>query len=164
VSFRRPRAPALPSPRAVHSPARISTHASRKAADETGGMMWQWGRRWAEVLSVVVAAIGAGGCAAPDRSAQAERIRTAIQAMPGVDFVDPGYINDFENGATLKIQVGVSGATEQQIADVADRVRVLKGTDFSGYRQEHPSSSTMARSSSVAMKSIQTKSPGTLWC
>jgi len=103
---------------------------------QTDSMMWQPGLRCAAALGMLVAAAGVIACGTADRSTQAQRIRTAIRAMPGVDSVDPGYINDFENGANLKIELGMSSATEQQIADAADRIRQLKGADFAGYRQE----------------------------
>ena len=52
-----------------------------------------------------------------------------------MEFVDPGYINDFENRADLNLQMGLSGATEAQITAVASRVSELKGFNFRGYRQ-----------------------------
>lgn len=80
--------------------------------------------------------MAASACAPADRSVQAEQIRAEIQGLPGVDSVDVGYINDFENGANLNVEVRVPRATEHQIAEVADRIRMLKGADFSRHRQE----------------------------
>ncbi|RAV16538.1 hypothetical protein DQP57_02480 [Mycobacterium colombiense] len=55
--------------------------------------------------------------------------------MPGVDSVDPGYINDFENGAEVKLVITMPKASEEQIAAVASRITSIKGGDFDGYRQ-----------------------------
>lgn len=55
--------------------------------------------------------------------------------MPGVESVNPGYINDFENGAELNLVVAMPKATEKQIADVASRIIRVKDDDFDGYRQ-----------------------------
>lgn len=76
-----------------------------------------------------------GGCAALDRSAEARHLQAEIAKMPGVDSVNPGYINDFENGAELKLVVTMPKASEAQIAAVASRITSIKGGDFDGYRQ-----------------------------
>ncbi|WP_197508093.1 hypothetical protein [Mycobacterium sp. 1245801.1] len=55
--------------------------------------------------------------------------------MPVVESVNPGYINDFENGAELKVVVTMPKASEDQIAAVASRITSIKGSDFDGYRQ-----------------------------
>lgn len=55
--------------------------------------------------------------------------------MPGVDSVDPGYINDFENGAEQKLVVMMPKASEDQIATVASRITSIRDGDFEGYRQ-----------------------------
>lgn len=84
-------------------------------------------------VACLVAAIGA--CAAPDRGAEARHLQGEIAKMPGVDRVDPGYINDFENGAELKLVVAMPKASEDQIAAVASRITSIKPSDFDGYRQ-----------------------------
>lgn len=55
--------------------------------------------------------------------------------MPGVESVNPGYINDFENGAELNFVVTMPTATEEQISAVASRIASIKDGDFEGYRQ-----------------------------
>lgn len=77
----------------------------------------------------------ASACAAPDRGAEARRLASEIAKMPGVDDVNPGYINDFENGAELKLVVTMPKASEEQIAAVASRITSIKDGDFDGYRQ-----------------------------
>lgn len=76
------------------------------------------------VLACLVAATG--GCAALDRGAEARHLQAEIAKMPGVDSVDPGYINDFENGAELKLVVTMPKASEDQIAAVASRITSIK--------------------------------------
>lgn len=77
----------------------------------------------------------ASACAALDRGAEARHLQAEIAKMPGVDSVDPGYINDFENGAELKLVVAMPKASEDQVAAVASRITSIKGGDFDGYRQ-----------------------------
>ncbi|MGE2817942.1 hypothetical protein ACQI5H_22775 [Mycobacterium heidelbergense] len=77
----------------------------------------------------------ASACAAPDRGAEARHLQAEIAKMPGVDSVDPGYINDFENGAELKLVVTMPKASEEQIAAVASRITSIKDGHFDGYRQ-----------------------------
>lgn len=84
-------------------------------------------------LACLVAA--ASACAAPDRGAEARHLQAEIAKMPGVDSVDPHYINDFENGAELKLVVTMPKASEEQIAAVASRITSIKDGDFDGYRQ-----------------------------
>lgn len=55
--------------------------------------------------------------------------------MAGVDSVNPGYINDFENGAELNLVVTMPKASEEQISAVASRIASIKGGDFDDYRQ-----------------------------
>ncbi len=55
--------------------------------------------------------------------------------MPGVESVDPGYTNDFENGAELRMVVTMRRASEKQIAAVASRISSMKDGHFDGYRQ-----------------------------
>lgn len=57
------------------------------------------------MLAVAGLVAATGACAALDRSGEARHLQAEIAKMPGVDSVDPGYINDFENGAELKLVV-----------------------------------------------------------
>lgn len=92
--------------------------------------LWRW---CMPAVACLVAATGA--CAALDRSFEARHLQAEIAKMPGVDSVNPGYINDFENGAELKLVVTMPKASEDQIAAVASRITSIKGSDFDGYRQ-----------------------------
>ena len=74
------------------------------------------------------------GCTA-DRSAEAERIRDEVQTMPGVSSSSVSYINDFENGANLRIRLDMADASEAQIGAVAQRIDALKGAAFDDHRQ-----------------------------
>lgn len=82
-----------------------------------------------------LACLVACACAAPDRGAAARRLQSEIAKLPGVDSVDPGYINDFENGAELNLVVTMRKASEEQIAAVASRISSIKDSDFDSYRQ-----------------------------
>jgi hypothetical protein len=62
-------------------------------------------------------------------------LRDELAKMPGVESVDPGYTNDFENGSELDLVVAMPTATEDQIAAVASRINTIKGRDFTDYRQ-----------------------------
>lgn len=91
---------------------------------------------WRFCMPVVAGLVAAtGACAGLDRSGEARHLQAEIAKMPGVDSVDPGYINDFENGAELKLVVAMPKASEDQIAAVASRITSIKGGDFDGYRQ-----------------------------
>lgn len=95
-----------------------------------------WRRTWRFCIPAVACVVAAAGaCAAPDRAAEADRLVTEIAKMPGVDSVDPGYVNDFENGAELKLVVTMPKASEEQIAAVASRITSIKDGHFDGYRQ-----------------------------
>lgn len=74
------------------------------------------------------------GCTPPDRTAVAERIADQIALLPGVDAVAHDYVNDFENGAQLNLEINADTASEQQIAAVAARVHELMGDRFAGHR------------------------------
>lgn len=93
-------------------------------------------RMWRLCMPAVACLVTAtGACAALDRSSEARHLQAEIAKMPGVDGVNPGYINDFENGAELKLVVTMPKASEDQIAAVASRITSIKGSDFNGYRQ-----------------------------
>lgn len=92
-------------------------------------------RMWRFCMPALASLVAASACAALDRGAEAHHLQSEISKMPGVDRVDPGYINDFENGAELKLVVAMPKASEQQIAAVASRITSIKGGDFDGYRQ-----------------------------
>lgn len=74
------------------------------------------------------------GCTPPDRTTVAEQIADQIPLLPGVDAVAHDYVNDFENGAQLNLEINVGTASEQQIAAVASRVHELMGDSFAGHR------------------------------
>lgn len=84
---------------------------------------------------MVMVAITIVGCT-PDRSADADRIRVELQGMPGVAAMNVAYINDFENGANLSIDLDMTRATEPEIGAAAHRVEELVGTQFSDHRQK----------------------------
>lgn len=74
------------------------------------------------------------GCTPPDRSAVAEHIADQVALLSGVDAVSHSYINDFENGAQLNLQISIGATSERQIATVAGRVHELMGDGFAGHR------------------------------
>lgn len=79
----------------------------------------------------------ASACVAPGRGDQARHLGGEVAKMTGVESVDPGYINDFENGAELNFVVTMPHATVEQVAAVASRISSIKGDDFDGYRQSY---------------------------
>jgi len=86
-------------------------------------------------LAVVVMLVVAVACT-PDRSGDADKIRAELQGMPGVAASDVVYLNDFENGANLDIDLDMTQATEPEIGSAAQRVEELVGTQFSDHRQK----------------------------
>jgi hypothetical protein len=91
--------------------------------------------RWVRAAAAGWLVLAAIGCGAPDRSGQVRQLRDDIAKMPGVESVDPGYTNDFENGSELNLVVAMPTATEDQIVAVASRINTIKGRDFTDYRQ-----------------------------
>ncbi|KPN48867.1 hypothetical protein AN931_23070 [Mycobacterium intracellulare subsp. chimaera] len=92
-------------------------------------------RMWRVCMPALACLVATSACAALDRGAEARHLQSEIAKMPGVDSVNPGYINDFENSTELKLVVAMPKASEQQIAAVALRITSIKGGDFDGYRQ-----------------------------
>lgn len=86
------------------------------------------------LIAILIALFGTG-CTA-DRSAEAAEIRAAVPTLPGVASSNVSYINDFENGANLRIELDMTDATEAQIAAAAQRVNDLKGDAFDSHRQK----------------------------
>lgn len=87
-------------------------------------------RLW--ILAVILAV---AACGAPDRKADAGRLRNAITAMPGVAAVHVNYTNSFEQGRSLDIDVSLPTATPEQITDVVSRINEVRGDAFTGYQQ-----------------------------
>lgn len=88
----------------------------------------------AAVALAMFASVSMVGCAA-DRTAEAVELRPAIQAMPGVTSADVSYVNDFENGANLDIQLDMSQASIEEIRAAAKKINDLKGSRFDDHRQ-----------------------------
>lgn len=93
------------------------------------------GFRWVVVAALVTASLAVVGCSPPNRQLQADKIRAGVEHKPGVRSVDVSYINDFENGANVRITVEMNHAPTDQIIDVAAEIETLKGTDFTDHRQ-----------------------------
>lgn len=74
-------------------------------------------------------------CGAPDRKAQADQLKQAIKAMPGVQDADVSYTNGFEEGATVNTWVYLSAATPKQIEDVVGRINAVRGDAFKAFDQ-----------------------------
>ena len=85
-------------------------------------------------LASLVMAVGACS-SAPDRGADAQRLKATIAAMPGVRDADVTYENSFERGANLDITVWMPSATRQQIVDVVTRINTVRGDLFDRYDQ-----------------------------
>lgn len=87
-------------------------------------------RLWIFAVILAVAA-----CGAPDRKADAGRLRNAIIAMPGVASAHVNYTNSFEQGRSLDIDVSLPAATPEEITDVVSRINEVRGDAFTGYQQ-----------------------------
>jgi hypothetical protein len=92
-------------------------------------------RRIATALLASLAVIVGACTSAPDRSADAQRLKAAIAGMPGVSDADVNYENSFERGANLDITVWMPTATHQQVIDVVNRVDTERGDLFDRYDQ-----------------------------
>lgn len=84
---------------------------------------------------LVLVALVAGCAGAPDRTAQAARIQSEVEHMPGVKSFSASVTNDITSGVTLWISADMVDATEDQIAAVAARIEQLEGDDFDKYRR-----------------------------
>lgn len=90
----------------------------------------------AVVVLFMLACIAAVSVACtPDRSRQADHVRDAVAAMPGVSSAQVRYVNDLSNGPNFGLTVEMPGATIEQIVDAAARVREVMGDDFAAHRQ-----------------------------
>lgn len=88
------------------------------------------------VLTIVALAAGllVSACTgAPDRTAEAERLKSTVEAMPGVTDLSMSYHNDIVQGTILDLHVSMEDATEPQIADVATKINELRGNLFDEY-------------------------------
>ncbi|BBZ15263.1 hypothetical protein [Mycobacterium branderi] len=106
-------------PRAAGSPAALRRSAARLIAGVAAAVL-------------VAGLVGCGG--PPDRRAEADRLQTAIDAMPGVKVAHVNYAHSWDS-ALLDIDVSVPDATPQQIADVVKRINTIRGDAFNGYDQ-----------------------------
>lgn len=85
-------------------------------------------------LAMATVIVVATACTA-NRSEAAEQIRREVQTMPGVAASHVGYINDFENGANLNIDLDMVNATDMEISGVAGRINELTGDRFDDHRR-----------------------------
>ncbi len=69
----------------------------------------------------------------PDRSQEARQLESSLSAMPGVNGATVIYSNDFENGATLIVELSLPDATRQQVVDVVGAVNQARGNQFSDH-------------------------------
>lgn len=95
-------------------------------------------RRTALVLMVIALALSGAlsACRAPDRKAQADRLKQAIQVMPGVQDAEVSYTNNFEQGAVVRIVVYLPHADRKQIEDVVGRINAVRGDSFKAFDQK----------------------------
>ncbi|WP_433203726.1 hypothetical protein ACQP1G_14635 [Nocardia sp. CA-107356] len=87
------------------------------------------------IAVAIVSALLAGCANAPDHRPQADRLRSEIGAMPGVESISVDYSNDFTRGTYLDLDLSMRTASEAQIADVVARINTIKQHDFDSYRQ-----------------------------
>lgn len=75
------------------------------------------------------------GCSA-DRSAEADRLRPMVQALPGVTSANVNYVNDFENGANLEISLNMTHASIVEIREAVVSIVEAEGSRFDDHRLE----------------------------
>lgn len=69
----------------------------------------------------------------PDRSAEAQRLKNTVSAMPGVSWVTMRHDNDIWQGTFLDLDVRMEGATEHQVEAVAAAINEAGRDDFDDY-------------------------------
>ncbi|MBT0567693.1 hypothetical protein [Williamsia sp. CHRR-6] len=90
-------------------------------------------RVFAVALIVSAITLVTAGCSAPDRSAEAAELESALRGVPGVGSADVSYVNGFDSGYTVSIDVGMSGADDAQVVAMVHRMNTLMGHDFDDY-------------------------------
>lgn len=86
---------------------------------------------------VVLLVLGVAACTwAPDRADEAAAIEAELWLMPGVFDAHVFHSNNITQGVRFEVTVDMPTASDQQIADVAQRITELKGDDFVEYEQE----------------------------
>jgi hypothetical protein len=84
-------------------------------------------------------------CGAPDRKAEANQLKQAIKAMPGVQDADVSYTNNFEKGAIVRMLVYLPDAAPKQIEEVVARINAVRGDAFKAFDQTAEFSVTLSR-------------------
>lgn len=92
-------------------------------------------RRKLVLAHLAAAAVLVGCTGLPDRQQEADRIEAELRATPGVEKVYTVYDNSYEAGSSYDLEITMSAAPENQIADVSQKLAQLKANDFAGYRQ-----------------------------
>lgn len=87
----------------------------------------------AAVVALSLATLVSACTGAPDRSDEAQRLKTTIESMPGVTSLTMNYHNDIVQGTILDLDVSMEAATEPQITDVATKINELRGDLFDEY-------------------------------
>lgn len=85
--------------------------------------------------------VAVGGCGAPDRRDEAQRLGEALKAMPGVTDAHVSYENAIGRGASLGVYVFAPDASRQQFVDLVNRYNEVRGNRFDRYDQNvtiHP--------------------------
>lgn len=72
---------------------------------------------------------------APDRSAEAQRIKQTVEAMPGVESVSMRYENGVLEGELFELKVTMPTATDRQVADVAATIDRMRADRFDAFDQ-----------------------------
>ncbi|MUM22465.1 hypothetical protein FZI91_12245 [Mycobacterium sp. CBMA271] len=87
-------------------------------------------------LLVLLCLVGLALACTADRTNEANHVRDAVAAMPGVKSVNMSYVNDFENGPNFRLTLDMPEASIEEIVAVATRVRDTMGDDFDKHRQQ----------------------------
>lgn len=100
-------------------------------------------RRLRGVLAALLV-VAVGGCGAPDRRDEAQRIGEVLAAMPGVTDANVSYENAIGRGASFGVYVFAPDASRQQFVDLVNRYNEIRGDRFDHYHQTvtiHPTAS-----------------------
>ncbi|MHC9292311.1 hypothetical protein ACRCUN_07560 [Mycobacterium sp. LTG2003] len=86
------------------------------------------------LTAVLACALLATACTgAPGREREADELRSAVEAMPGVSSVWMRYSNDVFGGTIFDLTVHMDEATDVQIGAVAAKIDELRRDDFAEY-------------------------------
>lgn len=90
----------------------------------------------AMLATVALVTVTASACTGVwNREEEAIDIKDAVAGMPGVADVDLVYANGVFEGTRFDLDVEMEGATDQQVADVAQRIDDMRGDDFAEHDQ-----------------------------